>query len=55
MLNLAVISVISEPTYCVLLNFLGKSQSAQDSQLFLHSELFTHDTLPTHADPICFL
>ena len=36
MLNLVVISVISEPTYCVLLNFLGKSQSAQDSQLFLH-------------------
>ena len=33
MLNLA---VISEPAYCVVLNFLGKSQSAQDSQLFLH-------------------
>ena len=33
MLNLA---VIYEPAYCVVLNFLGKSQSAQDSQLFLH-------------------
>ena len=30
------ISVISEPVDCVLLHFLGKSQSPQDSQLFLH-------------------